>query len=205
MEGWYSEGTKEFEDDKLGWVHWNLLLCTLFGVLFTMFYYYITGGFITDVNGKGTDLGGHLLIFTLAGGTMWLLGMVVFTILLNVNLEVYIDYKRGCITTGVDLKSHVGKYFILTRKVSYCQRESDGLIYNNEVVLHKVIYNKSWLGTYPKMVTVSNLVRLPEIKLKADIISTYVQDYFDCRKIFQVEGTGLTELNDREMEVITIK
>ncbi len=53
---------------------------------------------------------------------------------------------------------------------------------------------------------VTTSVTLPEVKLQKDIISEYVQEYFNARGQYQADGTELKVLGDnKELDVIIVK
>ena len=198
----------ETNSDDLGWVAWNLVLCIVIGTAFTTIHHYIIGWQeLTDSLGNAlpTDGSDSLGAFLFIGGLVWCLNMAILCALINTSLEGYIKYKQSCQRLGVDVKDHVNKFFVTTNKTQYGVQEYDGLRADIEVNLQRIRYNKTWLGTYPYMERVTTLVILPEVKLQKEIIGEYVQDYFNARGQYQVDGTELKVLDNKELDVIIVK
>lgn len=192
------------DDGEAGWVACNLLSCLVIGAIFTVLMYYVVGA---GANSEGVsyNLEDCAAFFFVIGGIVWVANIILMAIIVNCCLEGYIEYKKGCLRLGVDLKGHVNKFFVTTSKTYYGVQEINGLRYDMNVNLQKIIYNKSWLGTYPYMERVATLVTLPEVKLQKEIISEYVQEYFNARGQYQVDGTELKVLDNKELDVIIVK
>lgn len=206
IKGGLSAFDENSSQEDVGWVFCNFISCILIGGIFTIIVHYTLGfGFITD-EGLVFDLGQDMATFFTLGGFIWIVNMVVMAIVVNCCLEGYIEYKKGCLRLGVDLKDHINKFFVITNKTCRGVQEYDGLRADIEVNLQKIMYNKTWLGTYPYMSNVTTLVTLPEVKLQKDIISEYVQEYFNARGQYQVDGTELKVLgSNNDLDVIIIK
>lgn len=190
-------------NEQIGWVGQNLVYCLLFGSIYTIVHHYLLGG-IPPVD-LGPSLRGDFGAFFVLGGLLWVVNMAFFSVSVNCSLEGYIKYKKGCLRTGVDLKEHLNKYFVLTSKTNWAVQEYDGLRADVKVKLYKANYSKNWLGEYPVLTHVSDLVVLPEVKLQKDIISGYVQEYFSARGQYLIEGDKLEAIGDKPLDVIVIK
>lgn len=135
---------------------------------------------------------------------VWLVTMVVYAIVISSALTEYIQYKRDCITSGIDIKEHVGKYLVTTRSMSYSRQY--------EIVLWRIFPVPTWLGEYAEYKQVVVLQdQINKAELSKELVTSLTKKYFKNRKEYRntylvedAENSTLVPTEDNKTEVIYI-